>query len=66
MEQLKRPKMANEAIELIQDGQEIEMQNNHVFTFMRYVEAAFQNIKLSISANKLNKGYSVIKKEATP
>ena len=58
-----RPQMASEALELINQGKEIEMENQYVFAFMRCAENhKMRNIKFRCSINKYNQGWTVISK----
>jgi hypothetical protein len=59
---ISRPKMANEAIELLKDGQPIEIEIGKVFDFFRYVGKAERNFKLSCNVNEFNDGYAVLRK----
>ena len=58
-----RPEIASEALDLIEQGKEIEMQNQFVFAFMRCSENfKMQNLKYNCSINKYNQGWTVISK----
>lgn len=58
-----RPQMASEALELIEQGREIEMETKYVFAFLRTVENhKMRNVKLNCSINKYNQGWTAIKK----
>ncbi len=58
-----RPQMANEALELIEQGKEIEMENQYVFAFMRCAENnRRKNLKFRCSVNKYNQGWTAISK----
>lgn len=58
-----RPQMADEALELIEQGNEIEMENQYVFAFMRCAENhRRKNLKFRCSINKYNQGWTAISK----
>lgn len=58
-----RPQMASEALDLIEQGKEIEMENQYVFAFMRCVENhKMRNLKFKCSINKHNQGWTAISK----
>ena len=58
-----RPQMADEALELIEQGKEIEMENQYVFAFMRCAENnRRKNLKFRCSINKYNQGWTAISK----
>lgn len=58
-----RHKMADEALELIEQGKEIEMENQYVFAFMRCAENnRRKNLKFCCSINKYNQGWTAISK----
>lgn len=58
-----RPQMASEALELIEQGKEIEMGTKYVFAFLRAVENhKMRNVKLNCLINKYNQGWTAIKK----
>jgi len=58
-----RPKMADEALELIEQGKEIEMENQYVFAFMRCAENnRRKNLKFRCFINKYNQGWTAISK----
>ncbi len=58
-----RPQMADEALELIEQGKEIEMENQYVFAFMRCAENnRRKNLKFRCFINKYNQGWTAISK----
>jgi hypothetical protein len=58
-----RPQMADEALELIEQGKEIEMENQYVFAFMRCAENnRRKNLNFKCRVNKYNKGWTAIQK----
>lgn len=60
---VKRPEMASEALELIENGEEIEMETQYVFAFMRCCENnRRKNLKFGCFINKYNQGWTAIKK----
>ena len=55
--------MADEALELIEQGKEIEMENQYVFAFMRCAENnRRKNLKFRCFINKYNQGWTAISK----
>jgi hypothetical protein len=58
-----RPQMASEALELIEKGKEIEMENQYIFAFMRCAENhKMRNLKFKCAINKYNMGWTAISK----
>ncbi len=55
-----RPQMASEAVMILKQGKEIEMETGKVFDFMRYCEKAERNFSFSVQVNKYNDGYTAI------
>lgn len=58
---VQRPKMASEALQLLKEGIQVEMQTGKVFDFMRYVEKAERNFSFRCYVNKFTEGYTVLK-----
>ena len=56
----KRPKMANEALELLEDGIQIEVKNNKVFGLLRYIEKVRKNFSCTCHINEFTEGWTVI------
>jgi hypothetical protein len=55
-----RPKMGSEALQLLKDGKDIEVENEYVFDLMRYAERKERNISFKCRVNMLNQGWTVI------
>lgn len=57
---VQRPKMANEALELLEDGIQIEVKNDKVFDLLRYFEKAKRNFRCNCHVNEFTEGWTVI------
>ena len=57
---VQRPKMANEALELLEDGIQIEVKNDKVFDLLRYFEKAKRNFRCTCHVNEFTEGWTVI------
>lgn len=54
--------MANEAIELLENNIQIEIENEKVFDFLRYVEKVKNNFRINCKVNELNQGWTLLNK----
>ena len=57
---VKRPKMTNEALELLEDGIQIEVKNDKVFDLLIYFEKAKRNFRCTCHVNQFTEGWTVI------
>lgn len=57
---LSRPQKGSEALQMLKDGKDIEMPNNSVFPFLRWLESQIGNIQLDCGINRLNQGFTVL------
>jgi len=56
-----RPQMANEALAMLKEKKEIEIETPYVFAFLRAIENHEQGrIKINCSINKYNQGYTAL------
>lgn len=58
----KRPQTANEALELLEYGEEIEVRTDKLFDLLRYFEKAKNNLKCNCRVNHFNVGWVVLRK----
>ena len=58
---VQRPKIASEALKLLKEGIQVEMETGKVFDFMRYVEKAERNFSFRCYVNEFTEGYTVLK-----
>jgi hypothetical protein len=58
---VQRPRRASEALKLLKEGVQVEMETGKVFDFMRYVEKAERNFSFRCYVNEFTEGYTVLK-----
>lgn len=60
--EIKRPDIASDALTLLESGEEIEMETQYVFAFMKTCENhKMKSIKFKTEINKYNLGFTAIK-----